>query len=528
MIRVSDEDLIRVYGERYDIWNKEVKKNRVIGTYYWGDEINLVDAAAADDPLIQKVQVQFYNYGIGKKVDGYIKKKSAGKKNGNKTYRPFEWRTGPEPHLLEAIFVDVQQGDATFIRTPDRKLILIDGGEGKFTARLLAALFPGTTEAEPLIVDALVITHGDADHFKGLTNLKDASSHEVLRKQIHVRIARYFHNGLVKTPLKIIENGKKRTRKQKERFGSFKSVGKKTYVTSIFDDPREAPFPNQPFTEWNNALDSLLFDPLLNNAETDLNEVLPRVERLEFGQHQAFNIFRKSNVDIQVLGPIVTEIDGAPALEFLKGEKNSISAGHTINGHSVVLRMRYGKVRFLLGGDLNTHSQERLLHRIKPTGEEHLRSEILKVPHHGSHEFDYGFLEKVNPVVSIVSSGDENAMKEYVHPRANLMAALGMCSRKPRPLIFSTELAAFFAYRGYLLPEQHKEEENGDLTKLSKSKQRGGIHAFQRLIFGAVRVRTDGSRVLVSVESANDGIKEAYAFYVDTEGGIVPDKTTIL
>ena len=133
-------------------------------------------------------------------------------------------------------------------------------------------------------------------------------------------------------------------------------------------------------------------------------------------------------------------------------------------------------------------------------------------------------LDDVNPVVSIVSSGDENVVKEYVHPRANLMAALGRASRGPQPLVFSTELAAFFAYRGGIQPEQHK----SDGTLLPKSKRRGHFHAFDRLVYGAVRVRTDGERVVVAVESASANIKEAYAFKVDSGGNVTVDDFTLI
>ncbi len=417
----------------------------------------------------------------------------------------------------------MQQGDATLIRTPDRKTILIDGGEEKFVARLLASLFPGTSETDPLILDALIITHGDADHFSGLVELAKSAAHDTARKRIHARIARYFHSGLVKPPGKILDNGTYRTRKEKEKLGNCRKIGKRTYVTSIYDDPRVAPELNSPFSDWNEALDEMLLNPVTHDAPSLPHEILPRVERLEFGRHDALDLSRAAGVDFQVLGPLVQEIDGAPALEFLKGD-SGISASHTINGHSVVLRMQFGNVRFLLGGDLNTHSQERLLKRVNETAGIDLRSEILKVPHHGSHEFDYDFLEEVSPVVSVVSSGDENAMKEYVHPRANLMAALGLCSRKPRPLVFSTELAAFFAYRGPIQPELHRDDGKGGLEAIPKGMRRGKIHAFQRLIFGAVRIRTDGHRVMAAVESANDGVKEAYAFLVDGEGRITTDE----
>ena len=526
-VRISNEDLIRLYGERYDPWTKETRKNRVIFVYYWGDEIDVIDEAEADDPLVKSVRVRLYHYSKGEYQEGTIRKKSAGRRDGVTHYRPFKWRNGPMPHLLETIFIDVQQGDATLIRTPDRKIILIDGGEGKFIARLMAAMFPGTTEDKPLYLDALVITHGDADHFSGLTELKLAPQHDMERKRIHTRIARYYHNGLVKPYKKITDNGTERKRKEKEKLGDFKTVGKRTYVTSLFDDPRDAPSTNEPFAEWNDALSSMLLENGSTAVDRLDSETLPRVERLEFGQHDRFDIFRSGGVDIKVLGPLVEGSADAPVLEFLKSEKG-ISASHTINGHSVILKMKYGNVRFLLGGDLNTHSQERLVERISETHDVNLKSEILKVPHHGSHEFDYEFLHKINPVVSVVSSGDENAMKEYIHPRANLMAALGFCSRRPRPLLFCTELAAFFAYRGPVLPEQHKTSINGKIRDLQKNKKRGKIHAFQRLIFGAVRFRTDGDRVMVAVESANDGVKEAYAFHVDGEGEITMDEVTVL
>ena len=130
-------------------------------------------------------------------------------------------------------------------------------------------------------------------------------------------------------------------------------------------------------------------------------------------------------------------------------------------------------------------------------------------------------------VVSVVSSGDENASKEYVHPRANLMAALGRASRGPMPLVYVTELAAFFAYRNYVQPEQHREV-GGVLEDLPNSQQLNRFPAFQRLVFGAVRIRTDGERVLTAVESASTNVKEAYAFRVDTGGNITVDDYTML
>jgi hypothetical protein len=49
--------------------------------------------------------------------------------------------------------------------------------------------------------------------------------------------------------------------------------------------------------------------------------------------------------------------------------------------------------------------------------------------------------------VAIVSSGDESADREHIHPRATLMAASGNTGRADIGLVFTTELAAFFAMR---------------------------------------------------------------------------------
>jgi hypothetical protein len=75
------------------------------------------------------------------------------------------------------------------------------------------------------------------------------------------------------------------------------------------------------------------------------------------------------------------------------------------------------------------------------------------LPHHGSADFSGALLQAISPVVSIVSSGDESARKEYIHPRATLMGSLGRWSRVEEPLIFVTELVAFFEVVGPVTPQ---------------------------------------------------------------------------
>lgn len=73
-----------------------------------------------------------------------------------------EWEEGE----LCVWFLDVGQGDATFVRFPGGETMLIDGGDGSYAARqsLLSALFAAGVDE----LDYLLLTHDDLDHAGGL------------------------------------------------------------------------------------------------------------------------------------------------------------------------------------------------------------------------------------------------------------------------------------------------------------------------------------------------------------------------
>ena len=87
-----------------------------------------------------------------------------------------------------------------------------------------------------------------------------------------------------------------------------------------------------------------------------------------------------------------------------------------------MFRLTYGGFSYLFSGDLNDEAG-RFLAREHENGVLELKADVFKVPHHGSADFSGAFLQAVAPIVSLVSSGDESARKEYIHPRATLMGA---------------------------------------------------------------------------------------------------------
>ena len=125
---------------------------------------------------------------------------------------------------------------------------------------------------------------------------------------------------------------------------------------------------------------------------------------------------------------------GADALRWLKGKS------HTINGHSVVLRLTYDDVRVLLDGDVNIEGAEPILG--DPALAAKLDAHVLKAPHHGSHEFTPEFIDAVNPQITTISSGE---IPDHGHPRANFLGIVGQRSRSDSPLLYSTALSAVFS-----------------------------------------------------------------------------------
>jgi hypothetical protein len=108
-----------------------------------------------------------------------------------------------------------------------------------------------------------------------------------------------------------------------------------------------------------------------------------------------------------------------------------------------------------------------------------LEVDIAKSCHHGSADFSTEFLRAVNPVATIISSGDD---EPYAHPRPDTLGTIGKHSRGKRSLIFSTELA-------------RSGKEFVEVAKLKDSEKK-----LERVVtvYGMINVRADGEKAIIA------------------------------
>ena len=376
--------------------------------------------------------------------------------------------------ILEVNFVDVGQGDGCHLVTPEDEHFIIDAGVSDNMFRFISWRFNlRNSKVKPPKFTA-VITHSDQDHYRGFTKLfthQTGFSNEINFEAI-------YHNGLVE------ESGS-----SVDKLGTIITEKGKQYITDLCRT-------NAQYNSRASSVDSK------GRYINMLNKTTAPKKSLKFGDKPLYN---KKGTKIEVLGPVTQKVGNKDALPVFDSSK-----GRTKNGHSVILKLTIGNLRMLLGGDLNSSSEEYLFRHFakkdvaklrekiedKNTTKaekekaikqvqaavkklrDHFEVDICKSCHHGSADFTNEFLDVLNPIATVISSGDEES---YCHPRPETLGTIGKYSRGNRSLVFSTELA-------------RSSKEFIDLSGLSSFKKKERIVT----VYGMINVRTDGEKVIIA------------------------------
>ncbi len=336
---------------------------------------------------------------------------------------------------LKVFFVDVGQGDGTLIETP-QGIVVIDGGAGAhFHAFLRHRYWPLIENGETIEIKAMVISHPDGDHYKGLQRILEDDD---------FRVGTIYHNGLMRYA-KSTEDSRRRMIEKGHVVEADLDEDVAYFVVDHFDALAEATARLDEMPSW--------FEGFWSAAK-DASDAgrLDGVKRLTEGDTiSGFTTTSGDKAKLVVLAPVPHAIDGEDAfLAFDDPHEredsqpdypdHGYSHSHTRNGHSIVLRLDFGAHKLLLGGDLNIPAEQHLLDHYG--SQNPFRVDVAKCCHHGSADFSPEFLKKVSPYATTISSGDN---KSYDHPTADSVGAVARHSRGDLPLVFSTELARAYS-----------------------------------------------------------------------------------
>ena len=233
------------------------------------------------------------------------------------------------PEKLKIHFVDVGQGDCTFITTPQNKTILIDGG-GSMSEEYdvgKSTLLPYILDRGYTKLDYVFISHFDQDHVGGILTILE----ELRVGQVYISKQEQDSENYQKF-LKIVEDKKIKVKVLKQ--GDCLKIEKNLY-----------------------------FD---------------------------------------ILWPIEEQIQE-----------------NVLNNNAMVMKLRYGKFSMLFTGDIEAIAEEKILDFYKEKGESILKSDVLKVAHHGSKtSTTQSFFEKVNPKICLIGVGKNNM---FGHPTTEVL-----------------------------------------------------------------------------------------------------------
>jgi len=422
--------------------------------------------------------------------------------------------------LLEVIFVDIGQGDGSLVVTPDDKHILVDAGQGDNFIRFLRWRYPKFATRRDF--EAIVISHPDADHYAGFADLFTDNN-------MNVFVGTIYHNGIIE----------RAAEKKSDSLGPRVKNNDVIFLTDVVRDKARLLEILADGTAWKGKNYPKMLKRALDSQRVGDIRMLCEVDKHLPGYGP------DDRVTIEVLGPIIEpDENDTPRLRWFGG---SSETGPTKNGHSVVLRLQYGNVSMLLGGDLNIPSEKLLLEHHTgmnlPTTEEERRLvieaarkvfqvEVAKSCHHGSADFSDLFLEALNPIATVISSGDE---EPHAHPRSDTLGTIGRFSRGARPLIFSTELSrsASEAIKSPSLVQQkfRAAQQKIEKAKTAEAKQKA-LDAFEKLVktiqrsigtYGAVNLRTDGKCVVIAykIETTTRKDKMWDIYKLEPEDGVL-------
>jgi beta-lactamase superfamily II metal-dependent hydrolase len=326
--------------------------------------------------------------------------------------------------LMRIWAIYIGQGDSFLIQLPpamsvggERMDVLVDGGPNGEQLPLFLRQVYGDNGC---VIEHAVLSHHDADHVAGLTRVLNRPE---------FALQRIYHNGLVSwlpsgrgfETLQLSSTGTAVfSTKKRQNEPEFIDRGM-AFLATNGRDLRDADLIGS-----RQALGAALNANQLEGVYRDFAQAV-----VQKTTPQAVQSFNRADETAGTL-PQFAAAGGASAVSLQqiwpkrppRRYADQFGAwAYTINGNSVSFRLVYGDFEMLFTGDHNEASELDVLAELADAGV--LRSDVLKVPHHGSGRSDKRFFDAVAPVISVASMGANT----HGHPHANVVKWAGRAHR---------------------------------------------------------------------------------------------------
>lgn len=307
---------------------------------------------------------------------------------------------------IKIFYLDVGQGDGALLEVGNLRILIDAGPANNMHNYLTKWQYTYLLKAgQPVHIDYVFISHFDLDHYKGFI--------QILQNE-KFTFGTIYHPGI----LKFAATGNP----YNSGLGNTVTANGNKYLTKIFDDLLTVNEPAAFNRDITNFMEALL--------KAKSQGRVAKVKRLKAGDTPIKQKIEGNEFKIAALAPFTEKVSNKNSFVYFKDD------GVTINGHSIVLRISFGTRSFLFGGDLNTMSEVYLMQ--KYGAQNPFDVDVAKSCHHGSSDFTEQFMQLVNPLATVISSGDNES---FSHPRADAIGCAGKYSKSARPLVYSTELA---------------------------------------------------------------------------------------
>lgn len=140
-------------------------------------------------------------------------------------------------------------------------------------------------------------------------------------------------------------------------------------------------------------------------------------ESKEFGD--IINMAKEKTINIQVVkAGDVLKLDKYTSFKVLWTDTNLLQE-NPLNNNSIVARLEYKSFSMLFTGDIEALAEKQIVAKYRS---EELKSNILKVAHHGSKTSSTNeFINKIKPQISIIGVGKNN---KFGHPNTQTLQTL--------------------------------------------------------------------------------------------------------